>query len=117
MLEMDKFLRRRDEITVSKKGVMFREFLILMVHRLIVILIKWNIYLNEEAVNRIKSLLNFTEFTTWQFNEAQWTWDKFDMHKFSKKDFKGQGKRLNGTTFREMIESNPLSWAMTREII
>lgn len=116
MLEMDKFFRRRDEITVSReRGDRLRISNTDGSPANCHLNKDGTFYLNEEAVNRIKKFIRILqEFTTWQFNEAQWTWDKFDMHKFSKKDFKGQGKRLNGTTFREMIESNPLSWAMTR---
>jgi len=32
---------------------------------------------------------------------------------FTKGDFKGQGKRVNGNNFNELMQKNPLSWAMT----
>ncbi|MFA5804100.1 MAG: hypothetical protein WC879_05615 [Melioribacteraceae bacterium] len=115
MLEMDKFFRRRDEISVSReRGDRLRISNTDGSPTNCILNTDGTYLLNEDAVNRIKKFITILEeFTTWKYDDTQWTWDKFDMHKFSKRDFTGQGKRLNGTTFREMIESNPLSWAMT----
>jgi len=70
--------------------------------------------INPEAVGRIeKFILLLSEFTSWNYKKELWTWDKFVLKRFTKKDIKGQGKRLNGNTFKEMLDLKPISWAMT----
>lgn len=114
MLEMDKFFRRRDEISISNErgdrlrisntdgspaNSLYNED---------------GVYLNILAVERIKKFISLLEeFTSWEYKEDDWTWQNFKQHLFTKKDFKGQNKRVNGNNFREMVEQNPLSWAMT----
>lgn len=115
MIEMDKFFRRRDEISISKErgdrlrisntdGSPANSFLDN----------NNSFYLNEDAVQRIKRFISILEeFTSWRFDDSKWTWNNFEQYIFTKKDLKGQKKRINGRNFQEMIEQNPLSWAMT----
>ena len=51
--------------------------------------------------------------TGWRFNESNWTWNGLVIRQFSKSNFTGQKRRLNGTTFMNLLEKNPLSWAIT----
>jgi len=115
MRAMDAFFRKRDKISVSrergdrlkisdKKGA------------------PYNIEadgiggskINDEAVNRTISFLKLlSETTGWNYKSDAWLWNKFSLYKFTKGDFKGDSKRLNGGTFEEFLKKNPLSWAMT----
>lgn len=115
MLEMDKFFRRRDEISISKeRGDRLRISNTDGSPANIACDNNNGFYLNEDAVQRIKRFISILEeFTFWKFDDTQWTWNNFERYIFTKKDFKGQGKRINGRNFQEMIEQNPLSWAMT----
>jgi hypothetical protein len=115
MRAMDNFFRMRDEISISKErgdrlrisGTNGEPF---------------NIEpengddkkINSEAKNRTISFLKILSVTTgWVYKPESWLWDKFSFSKFTKGDFTGAGKRLNGGTFEEFIKKNPLSWAMT----
>lgn len=114
ILEMDKFFRQRDEISIPKeRGDRLR--------------ISesdgspFNIYknngtysLNSDAVKRIKQFIEIlSNFTGWEFKEENWSWDGFDLFKFTKRDFKADSKNVNGSNFNELMLKNPLSWAMT----
>lgn len=114
MLEMDDFFRKRDKINVpNERGDRLR------------ISLKdgspFNIeesegiyFLNEDAVRRIKEFVDIlSQFTGWEFIDENWSWNGFDLFKFTKRDFQGDGKRVNGNNFTEMVRKNPLSWAMT----
>ncbi|MBI3512373.1 MAG: hypothetical protein HY064_17055 [Bacteroidetes bacterium] len=115
MRAMDHFFRKRDEISISKqRGDRLR------------ISEKngesFNIEsdddgtkkINEEAKDRaIKFIKLLSESTGWLYKADSWSWNKFSYYKFSKGDFKGDGKRLNGRNFEEFLKKNPLSWAMT----
>ncbi|MFA5061428.1 MAG: hypothetical protein WC494_03895 [Candidatus Pacearchaeota archaeon] len=114
MIEMDKFFRERDKINVPKeRGDRLR------------ISEKdgtpynleengENYNLNKNAVDRIKKFVNtLSNFTKWDFKEDNWTWENFNLFRFTKGDFKGQKKRINGNNFNELMSKNPLSWAMT----
>ncbi|MBX7140127.1 MAG: hypothetical protein K1X63_03525 [Chitinophagales bacterium] len=115
MRAMDEFFRKRDEISISKeRGDRLR------------ISAKdgepFNIEteangdkkLNEEAKNRTVSFIKLlSETTGWNYKPESWLWNRFAFYKFTKGDFTGAGKRLNGKTFEEFLNRNPLSWAMT----
>jgi len=114
MIEMDKFFKERDKINVpNERGDRLR------------ISEKdgtpYNLEedgetynLNKEAVNRIKKFVKIlSQFTKWGFKEENWLWNNFDLFKFTKGDLKGQKKRINGNNFKELMDKNPLSWAMT----
>ncbi len=114
MQEMDKFFRDRDEISVSKeRGDRLR---ISEKDGTPYNLEKDNgsYFIKEDAVNRIKNFIKIlSKFTDWKFKEDNWSWKNFELFRFTKEDFKGQGKRVNGNNFNELISKNPLSWAMT----
>jgi hypothetical protein len=115
MRAMDDFFRKRDEISVRReRGDRLR------------ISAKdgepFNVEndsdessrLNEEAKNRTIAFLRILSDTTgWTYKPQAWRWNKFSLSKFTKGDFAGAGKRLNGKTFEEFLNKNPLSWAMT----
>ena len=114
MLEMDKFFRDRDEITVAKErgdrlrisqkdGTPYN----LEKHDGIY-------FLNEEAVKRTKRFIQIlSKYTGWKFKEENWLWDNFKLFKFTKGDFEGNKIRVNSENYLELLNKNPLSWAMT----
>ena len=57
-----------------------------------------------------------SQLIKWDYKEANWNWNGFNLYKFTKKDFTGQNKSLNNKTFNEFLNLNPLSWAMTSGI-
>lgn len=114
MRAMDDFFRKRDEISVSKeRGDRLR------------VSSKdgepYNIEdengskkINQLAQDRTIAFLRIlAETTGWLYKPTSWTWDGLVLYKFTKEDFKGQNKRLNGRNFEDFLSKNPLSWAMT----
>ncbi len=114
MLEMDNFFRERDKISVTKErgdrlrisesdGSPFN-----------LIKEKNTFKLNNESVDRIKKFIRIlSKFTKWEFKDQNWLWNNFKLYKFTKSDYEGDKKRVNGNSFNEMMLKNPLSWAMT----
>lgn len=115
MLEMDEFFRKRDKISIrNERGDRLRISNTDGTPANCIANTDGTISLDEDAVRRIKEFLSILEeFTSWTVHHHKWTWDNFKLHQFTKKDFSGQNKRVNGNSFCEMIELNPLSWAMT----
>jgi len=65
--------------------------------------------LSDSLKENAKKFLNILgELTGWNFIPHNWTFDNFLIYKFSKGNIK-PGER----TFNELMEKNPLSWAMT----
>lgn len=114
MLEMDKFFRERDKISIPReRGDRLR--ISLKDGSPFNIKNENGIYsLEKDPVDRIKRFIKLlSSFTNWEFKEDNWTWDGFKLFKFTKRDFQGDKKRVNGSAFGEMVNKNPLSWAMT----
>lgn len=65
-----------------------------------------------ERIKAIKFLYILEELTGWKFISKNWTFDNFSVYKFSKGNLKPSNKR-----FAELIEKNPLSWAMTSTLV
>lgn len=114
MLEMDRFFRDRDKISVSKERgdrlrISERDGTPYNLEE------KNNTYsLNEDAVKRIKSFIKIlSKFTGWKFKEENWLWENFNLFRFTKGDFQGSNKRINSQNYVELLNKNPLSWAMT----
>lgn len=63
---------------------------------------------NESKGNAIKFLEILAELTGWGFISKNWTFDNFSVYKFKKGSILPSNQRFN-----ELIEKNPLSWAMT----
>lgn len=116
MVAMDGFFRKRDKISITnergdrlriskKDGTPFN------------IADDENGYykLSEGAKERIVRFIKMlSDLTSWTFKEENWTWTKFKLCKFTKKDFGSQRLSLNGQHFEEFMNRNPLSWAITR---
>ncbi len=115
MLEMNKFFRHRDKINIPReRGDRLR------------ISLKdgspFNLEkdektysLSESAVQRIKKFIGIlSSFTGWNFKEENWLWNNFRLYKFTKSQFTSrQGAGFNNSTYMEVINKNPLSWAIT----
>jgi hypothetical protein len=116
MKEMDKFFRRRDEISISKeRGDRLRisnkdgsPVNIENIHTGVCTI-------NNEAKNRIIEFIKIlAEFTTWEYKNQNWLcWDNMKFSQFKKGDFKGDKKTITIQNFKDFIEKKPLSWAMT----
>ena len=111
---MDKFFRDRDEITIAReRGDRLR---ISQKDGTPYNLEKHNstYFISEEAVNRIKRFIQIlSKFTGWKFKQENWLWKNFDLFRFTKRDFKGNNKRVNSQNYTELLNKNSLSWAMT----
>jgi len=115
MLEMDEFFRERDEISITKERG----------DRLKISETDGSPYniidndnegykLKNDAVDRVTEFINLlTKYTNWNYNCDNWLWKNYDLFEFSKSDFVGENKNLNGDNFTEMIQKEPLSWAIT----
>jgi len=114
MLIMDDFFRKRDEISIpnergdrlrisTKQGEFFNIDKNGKTYNL-------NSSAKERAINFIQLL---SETTKWEFKTENWCFDDFNVAKFSKKDFTSQKLNLTNKTYEQMMNENPLSWAMT----
>lgn len=63
---------------------------------------------NESKENVIKFLEILSELTGWKFTPENWIFDNLSIYKFKKGSIIPSNQRFN-----ELIEKNPLSWAMT----
>jgi len=66
---------------------------------------------NEQKEMAIKFLNILGELTGWNFISRNWTFDNFSVYKFNKGNIKPSNARFN-----ELMEKNPLSWAMTSRL-
>jgi len=64
--------------------------------------------LSAEREKAVKFLNVLAELTGWKFISQNWTFGNFSVYKFSKGNIKPSNQRFN-----ELMEKNPLSWAMT----
>lgn len=115
MREMDDFFRQRDKISISReRGDRLRISNTDGSPANCVLSSECIYQINQEAIQRIERFIHILEkFTLWKYDISAWSWDQLCLYQFTKQDFKGMGNRVNGKTFKEMIEKNPLSWAMT----
>ena len=63
---------------------------------------------DELKENAIKFLSILSELTGWEYISNSWTFNDFSIYKFKKSSIVPSNQRFN-----ELIEKNPLSWAMT----
>lgn len=115
MKAMDDFFRQRDDISIeNERGDRLR---ISDTDGNPVNIIKNNgsYDLGNDSVERISKFLKLlSRLTEWEYGQASWSWENFEMHKFTKRDFKKDTMSVCNRNFDEFIENkNPLSWAMT----
>jgi len=67
---------------------------------------------NESKGNAIKFLDILAELTGWKFIPKNWIFNNFSVYKFKKGNIKPSNQRFN-----ELMEKNPLSWAMTSTLV
>jgi hypothetical protein len=69
--------------------------------------------LSVEEKEKGKKFLNILgELTGWKFISKKWTFDNFSVFKFKKGNLTPSNQRFN-----ELMEKNPLSWAMTSTLV
>ena len=114
MREMNNFFRERDEISVPhERG-----------DRLKISTKDGDYYntekdgsnykINQNAVERVEKFLNLlSSLTKWEYKNHSWNWNGFKLYKFTKSSFEKDGKTLTNVNFKDFIDKNPLSWAMT----
>lgn len=116
MKEMDKFFRKRDEISVkNERGDRLRISNKDGSPANIESPKSGLCAISEEAKNRIIEFIKIlSEFTTWEYKTDDWQcWDKMKFSQFTKKDFKSDNKTITIQNFADFIKKKPLSWAMT----
>ena len=70
--------------------------------------------INDEAKGRcIKFLQMLSKHTKWELKEDNWNFSEFNKMQFTKSDFVGRKWTITKKNYKEFIELNPLSWAMT----
>lgn len=117
MKEMNEFFRERDSISISKQRgdrlkISQKDGEPINIER-----IEGNDTCNisEDAKERIEKFLNLIgNSTSWNYNSLDWDcWKGMQFYKFTKRDFKADNKTITISNFKEFIDKNPLSWAMT----
>jgi len=114
MKAMAGFLRKRDEITIrrecgdklrlsSSDGSPYN------------IIATGDTYrINEDAVRRVEQFIKLlAKLTGWNYRRDVWSWANMDLYRFTKRSFEQDELRVNGQNFQDMLQRNPLSWAMS----
>jgi hypothetical protein len=116
MQEMDRFFRRRDEISVkNERGDRLRISNKDGSPANIENIKQGNCHINLDAKNRIIEFIKIlSDLTKWKYKDDDWIcWEGMKFYQFKKGDFNGDKKTITIQSFREFIEKKPLSWAMT----
>ncbi|MBI4723293.1 MAG: hypothetical protein HY769_09940 [Candidatus Stahlbacteria bacterium] len=116
MKEMERFFKKRDAISISReRGDRLRISNKDGTPANIENIGKGYCYLNSEAKERVIAFINIlSNFITWEFKDNNWIcWENMKFYQFKKGDFNGDKKTITIQTFKEFIDRNPLSWAMT----
>ena len=116
MLEMNSFFRERDEISdktkkergdklvISNKNSSHRNF-------------KFdnNLYhFEDDTKNKCVKFLKLLEkHTKWELKTHQWNFKNLNLMQFTKSDFVGRKWSITKSNYKEFLNLNPLSWAMT----
>ncbi|MBV6513688.1 MAG: hypothetical protein FMNOHCHN_03223 [Ignavibacteriaceae bacterium] len=116
MVAMDHFLRRRDELSVSRERG----------DRIAITLrggdqLPHNLELRgtgyafrDEPKKRGESFIRIlSELTEWNYHSSHWTWENWQLYQFTKGTLGGEIGKLNNRTFQALMEQEPLSFAMT----
>ena len=114
MLEMDKFFRERDEISIEKeRGDRLRisdrdgnPFNLIRTGELYK-------FENDAKERVIKFIQVLARLTGWEYQITNWSWGNLKLYKFIKQDFQGNKLTICNRNFDNFIVTNPLSWAMT----
>jgi len=68
---------------------------------------------SQEARERIEEFLTILgDLTQWRYTPQKWTWSGWKLFEFEKRI---NSEVTNLQTFRSIMDSNPLSWAMTKQ--
>lgn len=65
----------------------------------------------KEKVEKFIALLS--ETTRWEYKEADWSFENLNRFKFSKSIIAKEKLETNNADFRNVMDQNPLSWALT----
>jgi len=114
MLEMDKFFKKRDQISVTgERGDRLK------------ISDKYSspyniessngrYKINDDAKDRCEKFVQLLSMhTNWEYKESSWNFDNLNLMRFTKSDFKGKDWTVKKVNCRKLWELDPLSWAMT----
>lgn len=70
--------------------------------------------LKEDRTNKIKGFIEtLSEYTGWSYIDDNWVWNNFDQFIFNKGQLGKKPKTLTILNFNELMEKNPISWAIT----
>jgi len=114
MQAMDEFFRKRDKISIrGERGDLLR--LSDTDGSPCNIVATGDSYrINEDAMRRVEQFIKLlAELTGWVYKQDAWTWVNMDLYRFTKRSFEQDELRVNGQNFQDMLQRNPLSWAMS----
>ena len=115
MLQMDNFFRRRDKISI--KGERGDRLKISNTDSSAYNLCedKNNLFrINSDAVRRLEQFFEIlSKDTGWVYKKNKWNYKGLKKLQFTKSDFKSKKWNVNKTNWNQMLELNPVSWAMT----
>ena len=115
MKDMNIFFRKRDEISVVRERGDRLKISETSGEPCNLIQTKPDIYkINEDAVSRIVRFLEIlSEGTDWNFKKTSWSFDNLTLNKMEKEDFQNPRRNFNGTNYLDVLDRNPISWAIT----
>ncbi len=66
---------------------------------------------NKEKIRIEEFVISMAKYVGWSYQVEKWHWNNFRLYKFSKGDFSKTS--LNNQTYSSLMDTNPLSMAMT----
>lgn len=70
-----------------------------------------DIHTNEK--NRVEGFIRkLATDTGWTYNNSNWIWSGFKVYTFPKSDFESEELNLNNGNYQNVIQQNPISWAI-----
>ncbi len=114
MQAMDDFFRQRDQITISRERGDRLRLSNTNGSPYNIDTTSSTFRINQDSVSRIEQFIAIlSRLTRWDYKQDDWTWTNMDLHRFTKQSFSQNKLNVNGENFRDMIQRNPLSWAIT----
>jgi hypothetical protein len=115
MKDMNNFFRQRDEISVKRERGDRLKISETSGDPCNLIETSSNIYkIEDDAVERITRFLKIlSDGTDWTFKKSSWSFDNLTLNRMTKEDFNNPERNFNGPNYMDVLERNPISWAIT----
>ncbi len=70
--------------------------------------------IHPKEVQRVTGFINeLATHTGWTYQPNKWVWNNLNVRAFTKSDLKRQKTKLNNISFQNIVNQNPVSWAIT----